>query len=349
MKRKYFVAALLILAGIFSWSISPASEFSREGFAMNTVIRMSIYTKDDKLLDDAYALLHELDNQLSMYNPSSDISRIVAHAGTEKINVPPSVIEAVKDSRRLYDITGGIFNPMIGPVTKLWKINRADNSLPSREELDAVLGLSEINNLEISDDYAFLKNKGCIIDLGGIAKGYASKKIADLLRDRGVTSGLIDLGGNIYVIGKKNDGENWKIGVRDPLSPYGSPALAVSVNDCSVITSGSYERFKEVDGKKYSHFFDPKTGESVMSDLLSVTLVTPDGSLADGLATAFMIAGFDEAVKILGKLSPVPGAIFIRETENNTLEILASSNLKDAIIIPKHQVKFFNVSSSSGI
>ena len=121
------------------------------------------------------------------------------------------------------------------------------------------------------------------------------------------------------------------------------------MNDCSVITSGSYESFKEVDGKKYSHFFDPKTGESVMSDLLSVTLVTPDGSLADGLATAFMIAGFDEAVKILGKLSPVPGAIFIRETENNTLEILASSNLKDAIIIPKHQVKFFNVSSSSGI
>lgn len=344
MKRKYLVAALLVLAGIFSWAISPAPEVKRDGFAMNTVIRMTIYSENEKLLDDAYALLHELDNQLSMYNPSSDISRIVSCAGSEKVNVPPSVIEAVRDSRRLYDITNGIFNPMIGPVTKLWKINRADNSIPSREELDNALGLSSIDNLEISDSYIFLKHKGCVIDLGGIAKGYASWKIAELFKNRGITSGLIDLGGNIYAVGKKTDGENWKIGVRDPLSPYGNPAVAVSVNDCSVITSGGYERFKEVNGKKYSHFFDPKTGESVMSDLLSVTLITPDGSLADGLATAFMIAGFDESVKILSKLSPMPGVIFIREAEKGTLEILASNNLKDAIITQKIPVKFFTLS-----
>ncbi len=343
MKRKYFVAALLILAGIFSWAIAPAPEVTRNGFAMNTIIRMTAYTKDDKLIDDAYALLAELDSQLSMYNPSSDISRINSQAGVENVNVPDSVVEVVRDSRRLYDATSGIFNPLIGAVTRLWKINRADNSIPSRESLESALALSEIHNLEISDGHIFLKSKGCVLDLGGIAKGYASKKIAELFTNRGVTSGLIDLGGNIYVVGKKLDGENWKIGVRNPLDPYGNPVLALSVNDCSVITSGGYERFKVVDGKRYSHFFDPKTGESVMSDLLSATLVTPDGSLADGLATAFMIAGFDESAKILARLSPMPGAILIREKDGKP-EILATSNLREAVTGSKYPVSFFTVS-----
>ena len=345
MYRKYIIAALLILAGLFSLAFAPVPEVSRNGLAMNTLIRMTAYTKDNTLLDDAYSLLAELDNQLSMYNPSSDISRINSRAGIEKVNVPPSVVEAVRDSRRLYDITGGIFNPLIGAVTKLWKINRADNTVPSKESLDIALGLSKIENLDIADNYISLKQKGCVIDLGGIAKGYASYKIAELFRSRGVSSGLIDLGGNIYVVGTKPDGGQWKIGIRNPLSPSGEPALVLSVNDTSVVTSGGYERFKVVDGKRYSHFFDPTTGESVMSDLLSATLVTPDGSLADGLATAFMIAGFDKSAKILGTLSPMPGAVFIRETKEGSLEILASSNLRGVISGSKYPVRFFTLSA----
>ena len=345
MKRKYLVTLLLILAGLLSWAIAPVPQQSRDGFAMNTLIRMTAYTNDDKLIDDAYSLLAELDHQLSMYNPSSDISSINAHAGSQRVNVPPSVVEVVRDSRRVYDVTGGVFNPLIGAVTKMWKINRADNTIPTHEELAAALGLSSIENLEISDDAVFLKEKGCVLDFGGIAKGYASYKIAELFRNRGVSSGLIDLGGNIYAVGKKPDGKNWNIGVRNPLEPYGNPAVALSVNDCAVVTSGGYERFKEVDGKKYSHFFDPKTGESVMSDLLSATLVTPDGSLADGLATAFMIMGFDESAKTLGKLSPTTGAVFIRQNEDGTPEILVSSNLRDSVIGMKHPVKFFTISA----
>ena len=259
MYRKYFVALLLILAGLFSWAIAPIPETSRDGFAMNTLIRMTAYTKDDTVIDDAYSLLAELDNQLSMYNPSSDISRINSQAGIQKVDVPDSVVEVVRDSRRLYDLTGGTFNPLIGAVTRLWKINRADNTIPSRDSLENALALTEINNLEISDDYIYLKNTGCVLDLGGIAKGYASKKIADLFKEKGVTSGLIDLGGNIYTVGKKPDGSDWKIGIRNPLDPYGSPILALSANDSAVITSGGYERFKVVDGKRYTHFFDPKT------------------------------------------------------------------------------------------
>lgn len=344
MKHKYLAAALLVLAGLLSWAAAPLPEVVRDGFAMNTLIRMTVYTQDKTIVDDAYSLLAELDHQLSMYNPSSDISRINFNAGLQSVDVPDSVVEVVRDSKRLYDVTEGTFNPLIGAVTRLWKINKADNTIPSHESLENALALTEIHNLEISDERIYLKNKGCVLDLGGIAKGYASKKIAGLFKAKGVTSGLIDLGGNIYVVGKKPDGSDWKIGIRNPLDPYGGPALVLGVNDCSVITSGGYERFKVVDGKRYSHFFDPKTGESVMSDLLSATLVTPDGSLADGLATAFMIAGFGESAKILAKISPMPGAVFIREGKDGKLEILASSNLKDTITGSKYPVSFFTVS-----
>lgn len=342
MKRKYFVAGLLILAGMVSWAVSPVPEVSRNGFAMNTLIRISAHTQNESVLDDAYALLHELDYRLSMFNPSSDISRVNSLAGSQSVSVSPYTVEAVRDSLRLHEATGGVFNVLIGPVTRLWKINAAEKSVPSPESLNAAIALTDIANLELGDSSIFLKTKGCVIDLGGLAKGYASEKIAALLKNKGVTSGLVDLGGNIYAVGKKPDGENWKIGVRDPLTPAGSPALAVSVNDCAVVTSGGYERFKVVDGKRYSHFFDPKTGESVMSDVLSATLVTPDGSLADGLATAFMISGVEGAAEMLAKMSPMPGAIFIREGQDKKLEIIATENLKDSVIMARYPVKFIN-------
>ena len=114
--------------------------------------------------------------------------------------------------------------------------------------------------------------------------------------------------------------------------------LVVDVHDCAVVTSGNYERFKTVDGKKYSHFFDPRTGESVMSDLLSVTVITPDGSLADGLATAFMISGIDEALKILRGMNDAPGVVFITQEG-----ITATSNLRDIITSSEGQITFAEV------
>ena len=334
-KGKIFAALLFILAGLASLWLRPVPEQSRQGFAMNTIISMRVFSRDDKILDDAYDLLYRLDKLLSMYDSDSQISKINNLAGVDKVRAAPEVIEVVKDSLRLHELTGGIFNPLIGPVTRLWKINRQENSKPSPESLKSAIALSEINNLELDDKNIYLKSKGCLLDLGGIAKGYASRKIADLLKSRGVKSGLLDLGGNIYAIGN-NNGKKWRIGIRDPLNPAGKPALVIHVEDSSVITSGSYERFKVIDGKKYSHFFDVKTGGSVQSDLLSATLITPDGSLADGLATAFMIAGYDKSVSILKTISPQPGVVFIRQTETGTPEII--TNMKDSASSAKYSL-----------
>ena len=325
--RKYFVVLLLLLAGLFSWAVSPVHEYTKQGFAMNTLIRMTVNSNDEKLLSRAFDLLNTLDNELSMYNPSSDLAAVNALAGKEKYYAPSDVIEAVRGAVRVYDITGGVFNPLIGAVTRLWKINQNDGKIPTHEEIEAALSLTDMNNLEITDEYILLKREGSVLDLGGLAKGYASDRLAQFFRDNGVKSGLIDLGGNVYVVGKKQDGSNWRIGIRDPLDPRGMPGLVASVHDTSVITSGNYERFKVIDGKRYSHFFDPKTGESVNSDLLSVTIITPDGTLADGLATAFMIMDFDTSRKILQGL-PEVGAVFITQSD-----IRATKNL-EGIVAP---------------
>ena len=347
MKRKIFArlrvwqaALILILCGLLSLALREPEKISRAGFSMNTLINMSVYADDDKILDEAYGLLNKLDKELSMYDLSSDISKINFNAGVESVKVPREVVEAVKDSLRLYDLTDGVFNPLIGAVTKLWKINKADGVLPSPESLDAAIKLSGIKNLEINNDEIFFKSKGCVLDLEGIAKGYASYKIAELLKNRGVKSALIDLGGNVYVIGKKlEDNSNWNIGVRDPSSPYNSPALVLSVHDTSVITSGGYERFKTINGKKYTHFFDSKTGKSITNDLLSVTIITPDGSLADGLATAFMASGYEKSLEILKNISNLNeiGVVFIKY-DGSKIEIIATENLREKISREKYKI-----------
>lgn len=333
MRRKFFTAALLILAGLLSLALRDPQEHTRSGMAMNTVIRMTVYG-DEAVLDEAYSLLGELDRRLSMYDPSSDISRL--NSGTN-LHANHHTVNALNDALRLNEITQGVFNPLIGAVTRLWKINRADGKIPSPESLDYAVRLADVRNLTVSGDNISLTH-GSVIDLGGMAKGYASTQIASLMKARGIESAIIDLGGNIHVVGAKIDGSAWRIGVRNPLEPYGTPALVADVKDCAVITSGNYERFKTVDGKKYSHFFDPMTGKSVMSDLLSVTVISPDGSLADGLATAFMITGVDKALEILRGMRNSPGVIFITQKG-----IIATSNLRPVITKSASPVTFCEV------
>ena len=340
--KKFFVALILICCGLFSLALRGPEKISRNSFSMNTLISMSVYADDKKILDEAYTLLNKLDKELSMYDSSSDISKINFNAGVSSVKVPGEVVEVLKDSLRLYKLTDGVFNPLIGPVTKLWKINESGGVIPTQESLDLAIKLSDIKNLEIDEgeNKIFLKAQGCVLDLGGIAKGYASDKIAEFFKSSGIKSALIDLGGNVYVVGKKlEDDSNWNIGVRDPSAPYNSPALVLSVHDTSIITSGGYERFKVIDGKKYTHFFDVKTGNAISNDLLSATIVTPDGSLADGLATAFMASGYEKSLEILKNIPADTGVVFIRYI-NDGLEIIATENLREAISREKYKITY---------
>ena len=356
------VGVLLILAAALARGRLFPREvhtLSRDGTSMNTMIRISVTgegKEPEKVLDESFLLLDSLNDQLSLFQKDSAVARINDAAGAEPEAVSPDVFAVIEDARSICALTDGVFNPLVGPLTKLWKINRQMPSdaeiadadarmrfrLPDPASVDELLPLTQVENLEmLSPDRVRLRRKGCMLDLGGIAKGYASLRLANLFRARGVRSALIDLGGNVYAVGSQPDGAPWNIGIRNPKDTKGAPIAVLSVTDAAVVTSGTYERFKIIDGVRYSHFFDPSTGYPVRNAMLSATLVTPDGTLADALATAFMVMGADQAFKFLED-RPELGAILILE-EDEGVKILATRNLEGRLRTtdPSLTVHFF--------
>ena len=335
----------------------------RDGLAMNTVIQLRVEglpsAEAEAALDWAFGLLTSLDHELSIYDEGSDLSWVNRSAGGSPVIVPPDVFAAVSRAVEACRTTEGVFNPLIGPVTKLWRINRHQPagpgsqafSLPQQASLDALLPLTDPEGLELlpgPPPAIRLKRAGAMLDLGGIAKGYASARIAEGLSRRGVPAALIDLGGNVQLLGDRN-GSPWNIGIRDPLSDGGGPLLALAVRDTAVITSGAYERYKVIDGVRYSHFFDPRTGRPVRNDMLSATLVTPDGALGDALATSFMIMGSARSMEFL-RAHPELGAVLVRRRgglaveEGLTLrdvEVLVTENLRRCVSESRVVVEYF--------
>lgn len=185
------------------------------------------------------------------------------------------------------------FDMTVAPLVALWGITSDAPRVPSQEEIDALLPL--VGGEHVHMDDAVTLDAGCAVDLGGIAKGYASQQVADILRAHGVTSAVVSLGGNVYVCGSKPDGTPWNVGIQDPAgSGY---AAMVSLTDRFAVTSGGYQRYFEAeDGTVYRHILDPRTGCPADSDLLSVTIISDDGTAADAYSTALYVMGEQEAV-----------------------------------------------------
>ena len=341
------IAIVLVL--ILALAVRGRGErtLSREGLSMNTVIRISVSGRDEPALaaalDEAFALITRLNDELSIYREGSSLWRVNAQAGGDPVPVPPDVRAVVGDAARFCRLTEGAFNPLVGPITKLWRINQTAGgtyALPAQASLDEALPLTSIDGLELHSGAVRLRRRGAMLDLGGVAKGYASSAVAERLRARGVTSALIDLGGNVQVVGT-NRGAPWNIGIRDPSAPRGLPITVLAVSDTAVITSGVYERYRIVDGVRYSHLFDPRTGMPVRNDLLSATVVSPEGALADALATALMVMGSEWAARFLAA-RPELGvqAVLVREAPSG-VEVLATEGLRGAVRNSRVGVRFF--------
>ncbi len=238
-----------------------------------------------------------LNDLFSVGVETSDISR----ANTEgSVVLAPETELLVRDSLDLYEATGGLFDITVYPLMDLWGFTTQNFKVPSESELAAALALVGSDRLSFSEnDHTLTLDKGQAIDLGAIAKGYTSARIMDIFREHGVQSAMVSLGGNIQCLGTKPDGSAWRIGIQDPVSGRGETVAKLHITDLAVITSGSYERYftdKET-GETYHHIIDPRTGKSARSGLTSVTIVSRDGALADGLSTSLFIMGIDEAFR----------------------------------------------------
>ncbi len=283
---------------------------SQVGYYFDTVVTITLYNPDKTLMEDLMASCERYEKLLSKTIAGSDVDRI-NHSGGEPVTVSGETWQILQDAKTVHEASGGAFSVTIAPVTALWDFTGGTMRMPSPEELAEALPLVDDSRLQLGENNTVTLPEGMMIDLGGIAKGYIADRAADLCRDR-CTGAVINLGGNVYVTGEKPDGSAFRVGIRDPQGGENSSKCVVSVRDTSVVTSGIYERFFIRDGVRYHHILNPGTGFSAESDLAGATVVCPSSMLADAVATACIVLGSGEAVKLLDRLG-LDGLLITRD------------------------------------
>ena len=267
---------------------------TRDLFAMDTYMNLTAYGSNaEQAVDKAVSCINDLDKLLSTGLKTSEISQL-NDSGNMILSSDASII--LENSIKLYDNTNGAFNPLMYPIMEAWGFPTKEYKVPEEDELNQLLTLTDMSNLKYknSTGEVSFNLSGMKVDFGGIAKGYTSSKVRDCFISSGVTSGIISLGGNVQAIGKKPDGSMWRVGVQNPDSE-GNILGVLKIQDKAVITSGGYERYFEQDGKTYHHIIDPSTGMPADSGLTSVTIISDNGTLADGLSTALFVMGLEKA------------------------------------------------------
>lgn len=287
-----------------------------DGFAMGTVISQKIYGDNGQdVADQTMKKITEMEKLLTFNSdvPEGDVYNINHNAGIKNVEVDPMTVKILKKAQEVAKLSGGAFDVTVGPVVKDWGIGTKPDYIPSQEELKGLLSFVNYQDLYVDDHSAGLKRAGQMIDLGGIAKGYAGDVAIDIYKQNGVKSGFISLGGNVVTLGTKPDGNPWSVGIRNPRQvgeQSGQIVGFIKVADKAVVTAGDDQRYFEKDGVRYHHILDPHTGYPAKSDLMSVTLVTDSSLDADAIDTAVFILGLEKGKKLLEEIGGIE-AVFI--------------------------------------
>ncbi|MGN1338746.1 MAG: FAD:protein FMN transferase, partial [Oscillospiraceae bacterium] len=286
-------ASALILTGC---SVQP-EKYTRDIFAMDTFMSLTAYGEQQPVqsaLDEAVNRINSLEQALSVTLPDSDISRLNNAAGTP-VSVGRDALAIIQKSLEISVKSGGALDITIYPVLKAWGFTTGEYSVPTAEQLASLLEYVDYTQIRLDGDDVTLP-EGFSVDLGALAKGYTSDCAAEILRNSGVSSAILSLGGNVCAIGSKPDGDPWKIAVASPFDGE-NYAGTLTVQDRFVITSGKYERcFTAEDGSRYHHIIDPNTGLPTENGLAAVTVIGGSGIECDALSTALLVLGEEGAV-----------------------------------------------------
>ncbi len=301
MKRCISFLLALIFLTLPGCGSSPSGDepASRQFFAMDTVMKIDVYgPSGEDAVQAARAELERLDALLSRTREDSQLSRLNAHAGDgSPVTLDPEAAELLDFAKSIAQELPGAFDITIAPVMDAWGFAGDHFQVPSEQELAALLPLVDSGKLTVDAEHssALLEVPGMAADLGAVAKGFAAARAEQLIRAAGAERALLDLGGNITVLGTNPEGQPWRVAVKDPRDTQRYLGV-LSMVDQTSSTSGGYERYFEEDGVRYHHIIDPKTGCPAQSGLLSVTVVSADARLADALSTALFVAGADAAL-----------------------------------------------------
>ncbi|MGL4914442.1 MAG: FAD:protein FMN transferase [Romboutsia sp.] len=343
MIKKTLVSILTIFLTLAISGCSNEGEndqLSRTEIFMGTPIKLTLYNEsNEEILDKAFEKVSKIEDTLSINKPGTELDNLNAKSGISPVVLSEMSYDIIRKALEYSKLSDGGYDVSIGPLIKLWSIGLPEAKVPTQEEINEVIKLIDYSNIDMNDSNreVFLSKKGMIVDLGSIAKGYVADELVKLLKDEGIEKAIIDLGGNIYALGYKEENKKWRIGIQNPFDDRGNVVGTIDVANKSVVTTGVYERFIEKNGKKYHHILNPKTGYPYETNIAGVSIVADHSIDADALSTLVFTKGLEEGLKFVNELENVD-AIFI----TNKKEIYTTKGIKDNFKIMNEEFKLCN-------
>lgn len=287
---------------------------SKQAFILNTIVTITLYDSDDaSIIDDAFEECRKYENIFSRTIASSEISRLNSRPADENTFTVSEDVRALLEKGLYYsDISAGAFDITVEPITSLWDFAAPSPALPDPEAIQAALTAVDYSRVSLDGSTLTFSSSDTRLDLGAIAKGYIADRLKEYLKGRGVSSALINLGGNVLCVGSKPDSSPFKIGVQKPFENRNETIATMGISDLSVVSSGVYERHFVLEGTNYHHLLDPKTGYPYDNGLISVTIISQDSVDGDGLSTTCFALGLEKGLELVNSLDNTYG-IFITD------------------------------------
>ena len=325
--KKTFITSISILFFYTALSQNSAEIYTKNVVLMGSDFQITIVEKDklraEFLINLCVSEITRIENLISSWRKSSETSLINSNAGIKPVKVKKELFDLISRSIKISEITQGSFDITYASLDEVWYFDRKMLSLPTKTDISNSVSKIGYENiiLDRKNQTVFLKLRGMKIGFGAIGKGYAADKAKDILIKKNVKSGIINAGGDLTAWGKKPSGNDWMIAIVNPLNKN-KVFSWLPINDKSIVTSGSYERFIKFNGKSYSHIIDPRSGYPI-DGILSVTIIAEKAELADALATSVFVLGENVGLDLINQL---PGVDCIIINDKN--EIIKSKNIE---------------------
>ncbi len=327
-----FLLAALVLLGCGDGGGSDPEAFTRSYSVMGgSILEIKIYSAgavESQAVEMAYGKVAEVDSVCNIFDPGSELSRLNDTAFEEDFQCGELLWDILMKARFFHSMSGGAFDISVAPLMQLWGFHRKSNSMPGKEDVDEVLQMVGLDKVVFDEDRRAVRFtvEGMKLDLGGIAKGYAVQLAAETLSSQGIRSGLVNLAGNVRCLEIPPPGKNaYAVGIKHPISK-GALCAALQFNALSVATSGNYEKYVVLNGRRLTHIVNPLTGFPV-EGMLSVTVVTPDAGDADALSTAVFVAGPEFARKAAQDLPGTHILIIWARSDDESPEVIRIGEL----------------------
>ena len=318
--KAFFTTAVLISAVLLSGCTTPPENepLTMTGTYFDTVVQIQVWGADQEIMEHCRQVCEDYEQMLSATIETSEISRI-NNAGGEPVEVSDETAGLIEEGIKYGDISDGQFDITIASATDLWNFtDNAEKILPDPDELAEAVTHIDYHCIKVEGNTVTLTDPEARIDLGGIAKGYIADRLKEYLKDEGIEHALIDLGGNMLTLGRRYDGNDFRIGIQKPFADTGTAMAVVSVNDKSVVTSGDYERYFEKDGVIYHHILDPDTGYPVQNDLDQVTIISDQSVDGDALSTTCFAMGLEDGLELIRSLDGIEAVFVTKDGEMHT-------------------------------